>query len=53
VAGVVDEAVRVRARVARSRGERMLRRLGVRVLAHGVVRRASSAAAMDLDRAAP
>jgi len=53
VAGVVDESVRVRARVARARGERMLRRLGVRVLAHGAVRRATSAVAMDLDRAAP
>jgi uncharacterized protein (DUF58 family) len=32
VADVVDEAVRMRARATRSRGERMLRRLGVRVI---------------------
>ncbi|HEY8088430.1 MAG TPA: DUF58 domain-containing protein [Polyangiaceae bacterium] len=32
VADVVDEAVRVRARATRARGERMLRRLGVRVI---------------------
>ena len=32
VADAVDEAVRVRARATRARGERMLRRLGVRVL---------------------
>jgi hypothetical protein len=31
----------------------MLRRLGVRVLAHGAVRRAASAPAMDLDLVAP
>jgi uncharacterized protein (DUF58 family) len=39
VANIVDEAVRVRARVARSRGERMLKRLGVRVQSAVLVRR--------------
>jgi hypothetical protein len=32
VAGAVDEAVRVRAKAARWRGERLLRRLGVHVV---------------------
>ncbi|HEY1693533.1 MAG TPA: DUF58 domain-containing protein [Polyangiaceae bacterium] len=38
VAGVVDDAVRLRARATRSRGERMLRRLGVRVIMRGARR---------------
>jgi len=38
VAEVVDEAVRLRAQTMRARGERMLRRLGVRVLARRVAR---------------
>jgi uncharacterized protein (DUF58 family) len=38
VADVVDDAVRVRAHASRVRGERMLRRLGVRIIVRGVVR---------------
>jgi len=38
VADVVDDAVRLRAQTMRTRGERMLRRLGVRVLARGTRR---------------
>jgi uncharacterized protein (DUF58 family) len=38
VADVVDDAVRLRAHATRSRGERMLRRLGVRVIVRNVVR---------------
>jgi uncharacterized protein (DUF58 family) len=34
VADVVDEAVRTRARATRARGERMLRKLGIQVVAH-------------------
>jgi hypothetical protein len=37
VADAVDEAVRVRARATRTRGERMLRRLGVRVIVRNIV----------------
>ena len=37
VADVVDDAVRARARASRARGERMLRRLGVRIVARGAV----------------
>jgi hypothetical protein len=37
VADVVDDAVRVRARASRARGERMLRRLGVRIVSRGAV----------------
>lgn len=39
VADLVDDAVRARARAMATRGERMLRRLGVRVVTFGVVRR--------------
>jgi uncharacterized protein (DUF58 family) len=38
IADVVDEAVRVRARATRARGERMLRRLGVRIILRGARR---------------
>jgi uncharacterized protein (DUF58 family) len=38
VADVVDDAVRIRARASRARGERMLRRLGVRIVVRGAVR---------------
>jgi hypothetical protein len=37
IAGVVDDAVRVRARAMAIRGERLLRRLGVRVVTRSVV----------------
>jgi hypothetical protein len=37
VADAVDDAVRVRARATRTRGERMLRRLGVRVIVRNIV----------------
>jgi len=39
VAGAVDEAVRVRAYTTKARGERLLRRLGVRVEVRAIVRR--------------
>ncbi|MDP8999838.1 MAG: DUF58 domain-containing protein [Myxococcota bacterium] len=38
VADVVDDAVRARARAMATRGERLLRRLGVHVVAFGIVR---------------
>jgi len=38
VADAVDEAVRMRARATRSRGERLLRRLGVRFVIRGAIR---------------
>jgi hypothetical protein len=38
VAEVVDEAVRVRARATRARGETILRRLGVRIVATAAAR---------------
>jgi hypothetical protein len=37
VADAVDDAVRLRARATRTRGERMLRRLGVRVVVRNIV----------------
>ena len=39
VAGVVEEAVRVRARSTRTRGERLLRKLGVKVQSRHLLRR--------------
>jgi uncharacterized protein (DUF58 family) len=45
VADVVDEAVTLRAHATRARGERMLRRLGVRVIVRGSVRTAQLDAA--------
>jgi hypothetical protein len=44
VADYVDEAVRARARSAGVRGERILRRLGVRLQGHVLVKRAAPAA---------
>jgi uncharacterized protein (DUF58 family) len=45
VADVVDEAVRLRSHAARTRAERQLRRLGIRVVDRAVPRKASSDAA--------
>jgi uncharacterized protein (DUF58 family) len=42
VANVVDDAVRARARAMATRGERLLRRLGVRIVTRGIARAAPS-----------
>jgi uncharacterized protein (DUF58 family) len=43
IADLVDEAVRLRARASRARGERLLRRLGVRLIAQSPLRPAAPA----------
>jgi uncharacterized protein (DUF58 family) len=48
-ADIVNDAVRIRARAARERGERALRRIGVRVAAPVVSRRQASAAQRPVD----
>jgi len=50
LADVVDEAVRARARATRARGERLLRRLGIRLATRGAWR---PIAAVDVDAASP
>jgi uncharacterized protein (DUF58 family) len=47
VADVVEDAVRMRVRAARMRGERLLRRLGVRIVGRGSVRPPPRAATQD------
>jgi uncharacterized protein (DUF58 family) len=47
VADVVEEAVRVRARVSKARGERLLRRLGVQVQPRPLARRHARASAPE------
>lgn len=51
-ADVVDEAVAARARATRVRGERLLRRLGVRVVVRGAAPRAVARAAAEVDEGA-
>ncbi len=53
VADAVDDAVRLRARATRTRGERMLRRLGVRVVVRNIVPAASQAEPFPGSEAAP
>jgi uncharacterized protein (DUF58 family) len=53
VADVVDEAVRARARVARARAERLLRRLGVRLAGRSARRPVAAVQADQASTAAP
>ncbi|HEY8040312.1 MAG TPA: DUF58 domain-containing protein [Polyangiaceae bacterium] len=53
VAEVVDDAVRVRAHATRTRGERMLRRLGVRMIVRASVRRAAVPGEVDAGEGVP
>lgn len=51
VAAVVDDAVRVRARSSRTRGERLLKKIGVRVQVRSLVRRSPRALVAEADAA--
>jgi uncharacterized protein (DUF58 family) len=53
VADAVDDAVRLRARATRTRGERMLRRLGVRVIVRNIVPVAAHDEPVEAHEAAP
>lgn len=50
---ILNDAVRARARAARERGERVLRRLGIRVTVRAVARRHASVAVMQPEESEP